>query len=138
MSLIIEEFLFHGPATSLGLAETAAAEQGIRFLGEERVLFPLLFPLTGPLHCVSTVYSKINRQTGPALSNNMVELGRYGGAASNQRETGGSGGAEQRGLWLSSKVNLCKELGMRAGEKCKVLCHSGFGNVSLGTELEDR
>lgn len=44
MSLILDEFLFHGPSTSLVLAETAAARQGIRFLGEERDLFPPIIP----------------------------------------------------------------------------------------------
>lgn len=43
-------------------------------------------------------------------------------------------GTEPRGLEHSSKGNLCREL----GESGKVLCHSGFGDVSLGTELEDR
>lgn len=80
MSLIRDAFLFHRPAASLELAATAAAGQGTGCLGEERDLFPSIIPFdwTTAL-CVRIAYSKINKQAGPILSSDVVELCRGGG-----------------------------------------------------------
>lgn len=79
-------------------------------------------------------------QTVPILSKDEAELCRCGGAGSNQREMEGVGGrAQNRGAWSTAVKEICAEsLGKGGGVTCKVLCHSGFGDVSLGTELEDR
>lgn len=144
MSLILDKFLFHGLATSQELAEKAAAGQGIRFRGvggTRETYFPLLFPLTGPLHCVSIAYSKINRQTGPILSKDVVELCRCGGAGSNQREMergGGGHSTEGPGAQQQRKSVQRAQGKGGVGINAKSFVTQGLENVSLGTELEDR
>lgn len=85
---------------------------------------------------MSIAYSKINRQTLPVLSKDVVELCRCGGAVSTK---GWEEGAEQRGpVAQQQRKSVQRACGKGVKINVESFVTQGLENVSLGTELEDR